>query len=56
VRFCFGGYTPIKSEEMTPLSGGLLYVTSKRLLFNGESRNTTITLKKSWMATFTPTR
>jgi hypothetical protein len=46
VHFRFGGYTPIKSEEMTPLSGGLLYVTSKRLLFNGQSRNTTITLKK----------
>lgn len=46
VRFRFGGYTPIKSEEMTPLSSGLLYVTSKRLLFNGESRNTTINLTK----------
>jgi hypothetical protein len=31
---------------MTPLSSGTLYVTSKRLLFNGESRNTTIALKK----------
>lgn len=46
VRFRFGGYTPIKSEEMTPLSCGLLYATSKRLLFNGDKRNTTITLKK----------
>ena len=31
---------------MTPLSNGILYVTSKRLLFNGESKNTTISLKK----------
>lgn len=46
VRFRFGGYTPIRSEEMTPLSGGVLYVTSKRLLFNGEKRNTTVALKK----------
>jgi hypothetical protein len=46
LRFRFGGYTPIKSEEMTALSAGLLFVTSKRLLFNGEKRNTTITLKK----------
>jgi hypothetical protein len=46
VRFRFGGYTPIKSEEMTPLSTGLLYVTSKRLLFNGDSRNSTINLTK----------
>jgi len=46
VRFRFGGYTPIKSEEMTPLSSGLLYVTSKRLLFSGDRRNTTISLTK----------
>jgi DNA-directed RNA polymerase subunit RPC12/RpoP len=46
VRFRFGGYTPIKSEEMTPLSTGLIYVTSKRLLFNGDRRNTTINLTK----------
>lgn len=46
VRFRFGGYTPIRTEEMTALSTGTLYVTSQRLLFNGESRNTTISLKK----------
>jgi hypothetical protein len=46
VRFRFGGYTPVRTEQMTPLSSGTLYVTSKRLLFNGESRNTTIALKK----------
>ena len=31
---------------MTPLAGGTLFVTSKRLLFSGDSRNTTIGLKK----------
>jgi DNA-directed RNA polymerase subunit RPC12/RpoP len=46
VRFRFGGYTPIRTEEMTPLSAGTLYVTSARLLFNGQSRNTSISLKK----------
>lgn len=46
VRFRFGGYTPNKVEEMTPLSRGTLYVTSKRLLFNGEARNTAIGLQK----------
>jgi hypothetical protein len=46
VRFRFGGYTPIRAEEMTPLASGILYVTSERLLFNGNTRNTTIILKK----------
>jgi DNA-directed RNA polymerase subunit RPC12/RpoP len=46
VRFRFGGYTPIRSEEMTPLASGTLYVTSERLLFNGDARNTTIALNK----------
>jgi hypothetical protein len=46
VRFRFGGYTPVRSEQMTPLSTGTLYVTSKRLLFNGDSRNTTVALRK----------
>ena len=46
VRFRFGGYSPIKTEEITPLSTGTLYVTSERLLFNGDTRNTTIALKK----------
>jgi hypothetical protein len=31
---------------MTPLASGTLYVTSKRLLFKGDSRNTTVSLKK----------
>ena len=46
VRFRFGGYTPVRTEQMTPLAGGTLFVTSKRLLFSGDSRNTTIGLKK----------
>jgi DNA-directed RNA polymerase subunit RPC12/RpoP len=46
VRFRFGDYTPIRSEEMTPLSPGTLYVTSERLVFNGDTRNTAITLKR----------
>jgi len=46
VRFRFGGYTPIKTEDITALSNGVLYITSHRLLFNGDLRNTTINLKK----------
>jgi hypothetical protein len=40
VRFRFGGYVPIRSEELTELSRGVLYVTSERLLFMGDSKNT----------------
>ena len=46
VRFRFGGYTPIRTEQMTALAAGTLFVTSKRLLFSGDSKNTTIGLKK----------
>jgi hypothetical protein len=46
MRFRFGGYSPIRTEEMTPLATGTLYVTSQRLLFKGGSRSTTISLKK----------
>jgi hypothetical protein len=46
VRFRFGGYTPVRTEQMTPLAPGVLYITSKRLFFGAESRNTTIGLKK----------
>ena len=46
VRFRFGGYTPIKSEELKPLASGTLVVTSQRLLFNGDARNTSVSLKK----------
>jgi hypothetical protein len=41
-----GGYTPVRAEQLMALSAGTLFVTSKRLLFSGESRNTTITLTK----------
>ena len=46
VRFRFGGYTPIKTEDITALSRGTLFLTSNRLLFNGDSKNTTVSLKK----------
>ncbi|HWX22409.1 MAG TPA: hypothetical protein VN578_21115 [Candidatus Binatia bacterium] len=46
VSFGFGQYTPIKTEDLTPLSVGTLYVTSARLLFEGETRNTSITFKR----------
>ena len=46
VRFRFGGYTPSRTEERTPISCGILYVTSERLLLNGDSKNTSIPLKK----------
>jgi hypothetical protein len=44
VRFRFGGYTPNRVEEVTPLSSGTLFITSRRLLFNGEKRSTTVAL------------
>jgi hypothetical protein len=46
VRFRFGGYTPVRAEQVTALSAGTLFVTSKRLLFSGDARSTTIGLKK----------
>ena len=46
MRFRFGGYTPVRAEQMTPLAAGTLFVTSNRLLFSDDSRNTTIGLKK----------
>ena len=46
VRFRFGGFTPVRAEQLMALSAGTLFVTSKRLLFNGDSRNTSITLTK----------
>jgi hypothetical protein len=36
----------VNAEQLTALSAGTLFVTSKRLLFSGDSRNTTISLKK----------
>lgn len=46
VRFRFGGYTPIKCEEITVLSAGTLYITSKKILFHGDSRNVKIEYRK----------
>lgn len=46
VRFRFGGYSPVRSEEITPLSSGLLIVTNTRLVFSGSTRNTKSDLKK----------
>jgi len=43
VRYRLGQLTPIRSEDLTRLAQGSLHVTSKRLLFNGDRRNTTIT-------------
>lgn len=46
VRFRFGQYSPMRSEEITPLASGTLWVTSKRLIFQGDKRNTKIEHKK----------
>ncbi len=46
VRFRFGQYSHIKTEELTALASGILYVTTKRLLFMGDSRNTKIEFRK----------
>jgi len=39
------GYS-VRTEQITALSAGMLFVTSKRLLFKGDVRSTTISLKK----------
>ncbi len=46
VRFRFGQYTPVRSDAITALASGALYVTNKRLVFHGEARSTQIPLKK----------
>jgi hypothetical protein len=46
VRFRFGQYVPNRVEEITPLSSGTLYVTSKRVLFDGEHRNCNFPFEK----------
>ncbi|MCC7375835.1 MAG: hypothetical protein IT581_14350 [Verrucomicrobiales bacterium] len=46
VRFRFGDITPISREEMTELANGTLYVTNRRLVFDGDRRNTGIKLAK----------
>jgi hypothetical protein len=42
VRFRLGQLTPLRTEELTLLAQGVLHVTSKRLVFNGDRRNTTV--------------
>jgi hypothetical protein len=46
LRYRVGGITPavVRSEELTQIDEGDLYFTSKRVLFNGARRNTTIRL------------
>lgn len=46
VRLRFGQYSPVRSEEVTPLASGTLWVTSKRLVFQGDTRNTKVDHKK----------
>lgn len=42
VRFRVGSATPIRAEEITPLSEGTVYVTNSKIIFVGTSRSTTI--------------
>lgn len=44
VRFRFGDVRPITSEELTPLATGTLFVTDRRLFFDGDKRNTSTKL------------
>jgi hypothetical protein len=44
VRFRLGQLTPIRGEELTTLATGVLHITTKRLLFNGDRRNCNVTL------------
>lgn len=46
VRFRTGQTKVIRSEELTVLATGTLYITSKRLIFNGDRRNTTVTFSR----------
>jgi hypothetical protein len=46
VRYRIASYDFARREAITPLSSGILYITSKRLLFAGESRNTSINLSR----------
>jgi len=43
VRFRLGQLTPLRNEQLTLLAEGVLHITSKRLLFIGDRRNTTVT-------------
>lgn len=46
VRFRFGRYNPVRSEALTPLANGTLWVTSKRLIFHGDARSTKVEHKR----------
>ena len=46
LNYRIASYDVARTETMTPLSAGVLYVTSERLLFIGESRNTSINLSR----------
>jgi len=46
VRYRIASYDVARTEAMTPLSSGVLYITSKRLLFVGESRNASIIISR----------
>jgi hypothetical protein len=46
VRFRFGSVQPVSREELTELAQGTLYVTDRRLFFDGDRRNTTTRLAK----------
>lgn len=44
VRLSFGQAVPITSEELKPLSSGTLFITDKRLLFQGDFKATSVLL------------
>ena len=46
LRFRAGQLTPSRTEELTQLSEGVLYVSNKRLIFSGNTRNTTIDYRR----------
>ena len=46
IKFRLGQLTPIRSEELTVLASGILYITSKRLVFNGDRRNAAVTFRR----------
>ena len=39
-------YSPVRSEVLAPLGSGILWVTSKRILFHADARSTKIDHKK----------
>lgn len=44
IRFRFGDVRPITTEKLTPLATGTLFVTNRRLFFDGDKRNTSTKL------------